>query len=148
MWVSKRKMPKATSSQWPILTQSREGFGPTLSISWKRTTSSTQPHPLWLGWLSVKFNVPKIQKGADRDWVISNVISVTAAALASSMIQAMSSTKHYARWCWSPPEAQTFGSAPHLTPLTPKMKTGGMWFTFPQLAAGANVTFLNPKPWS
>lgn len=62
MWVSKRKMPKATSSQWPILTQSREGFGPTLSISWKRTTSSTQPHPLWLGWLTVKFNVPKIQK--------------------------------------------------------------------------------------
>lgn len=31
------------------------------------------------------------------------------------------------------------------TPLTPNMKTGGMWFTFPQLAAGANVTFLNPS---
>lgn len=25
------------------------------------------------------------------------------------------------------------------------MKTGGMWFTFPQLAGGANVTFLNPS---
>lgn len=44
-------------------------------------------------------------KVANRDLSILNVISVTAAALASSMIQAMNSTKHYAKWCWSPPEA-------------------------------------------
>lgn len=84
-------------------------------------------------------------KVANRDWSISNVISVTAAALASSMIQAMNSTKHYAKWCWSPQKPQTIGNDQHVTPLTPNMKTGGMWFTFPQLAGGANVTFLNPS---
>lgn len=84
-------------------------------------------------------------KVAIRDWSISNVISVTAAALASSMIQAMNSTKHYAKWCWSPQKPQTIGNDQHVTPLTPNMKTGGMWFTFPQLAGGANVTFLNPS---
>lgn len=39
---------------------------------------------------------------ANRDWNISNVISVTAAALASSMIQAMNSTKHYAEMTLDP----------------------------------------------
>lgn len=43
---------------------------------------------------------------------------------------------------WKP---QTIGNDQHVTPLTPNMKTGGMWFTFPQLAGGANVTFLNPR---
>lgn len=53
-------------------------------------------------------------KVANRDWSISNVISVTAAALASSMIQAMNSTKHYAEWCWSPQKPQTIGNdQPH-----------------------------------
>lgn len=84
-------------------------------------------------------------KVANGDWSISIVISVTAAALASSMIQAMDSTKHYAKWCWSPQKPQTISNDQCVTPLTPNMKTGGMWFTFPQLAGGANVTFLNPS---
>lgn len=40
---------------------------------------------------------------------------------------------------------QTVGNDQHVTPLTPNIKTGGMWFTFPQLAGGASVTFLNPS---
>lgn len=40
---------------------------------------------------------------------------------------------------------QTTGNDQHVTPLTRNMKTGGMWFTFPQLAGDANVTFLNPS---
>lgn len=44
-----------------------------------------------------------------------------------------------------PQKPQTIGNDQHVTPLTPNMKTGGMWFTFPQLAGGANVTFLNPS---
>lgn len=44
-----------------------------------------------------------------------------------------------------PPKPQTIGNDQHVSPLTPNMKTGGMWFTFPQLAGVANVTFLNPS---
>lgn len=44
-----------------------------------------------------------------------------------------------------PQKPQTIGNDQYVTPLTPNMKTGGMWFTFPQLAGGANVTFLNPS---
>lgn len=40
---------------------------------------------------------------------------------------------------------QPIGNDQHVTPLTSNMKTGGVWFTFPQLAGGANVTFLNPS---
>lgn len=47
----------------------------------------------------------------------------------------------------SPPlqKAPRQSAMTNVTPLTPNMKTGGMWFTFPQLAGGANVTFLNPS---
>lgn len=44
-----------------------------------------------------------------------------------------------------PKMPQTIGNDQCVIPLTPNMKTGGMWFTFPQLAGGANVTFLNPS---
>lgn len=53
--------------------------------------------------------------------------------------------KHYAKECWSRKSPQTAANEKHVTPLTPNVKTGGMWFTFPQLAGGANVTFLNPS---
>lgn len=81
-------------------------------------------------------------KVANRDWSVSNVISVTAAALASSMIQAMNFTKHYAKWCRTPEKHPPIGNDQHVTPLTPYMKTGVLGFTFPQLAG---VTFLNPS---
>lgn len=44
-----------------------------------------------------------------------------------------------------PRKPQTTGNEQHVTPLTPNMKTGGMWFTCPQLAGDARVTFLNPS---
>lgn len=77
--------------------------------------------------------------------MFSNVISITAAALASSMIQAMNSTKHYAKMMLIPQKPQIIGNDQYVTPPTSNMKTGGMWFTFPQLAGGVTVTFLNPS---